>query len=112
MDDDEAFVSSTRFLVCETVMFQNPADGTCAERAHGTNGTIGAARRRRNRQLHASLKHERMTVAMNLATVQHHSFMKSTVVGSWCAGGGRSCALTATTRLLKSLTVHRTKRPL
>ena len=36
----EAFVSSTRFLVCVTVMFQNPADGSCADRAHGTNGTI------------------------------------------------------------------------
>ena len=40
----------------------------------------GAARRRRNRRLRAFLKHERMTVAMNLATFQHHSFMKSAVV--------------------------------
>ena len=60
-----AKVSSTRFLVCVTVMFQNPADGSCADRAHGT---VGAASRRRNRQLRAFLKHERMTVAMNLAT--------------------------------------------
>ena len=29
-----AKVSSTRFLVCVTVMFQNPADGSCADRAH------------------------------------------------------------------------------
>ena len=41
---------------------------------------VGAARRRRNRHLHAFLKHERMTLAMNLATIQHHSFMKSAVV--------------------------------
>ena len=58
-------------------MFQNPADGFCAERAPGT---IGAARRRRNCRLRAFLKHERMTVAMNLATIQHHSYMKSAVV--------------------------------
>ena len=43
-------------------------------------GTVGAARRRRNRRLRAFLKHERMTVAMNLATIQHHSYMKSAVV--------------------------------
>ena len=60
-----------------TVMFQNPADSSCADRAHGT---VGAARRRRNRRLRAFLKHERMTVAMNLATIQHHSYMKSAVV--------------------------------
>ena len=41
---------------------------------------VGAARRRRNRRLRAFLKHERMTVAMNLATIQHHSYMKSAVV--------------------------------
>ena len=58
-------------------MFPNPADGLCADRAHGT---VGVARRRRNRRLRAFLKHERMTVAMNLATFQHHSFMKSAVV--------------------------------
>ena len=68
-------VSSTRFLVCVTVLFQNPADGSCA--AHGT---FGAACGRRNRQSRAFLKHKRMTVAMNLATIQHHSFMKSAVV--------------------------------
>ena len=65
------------FLVCATVMFQNPADGSCADHAHGT---IGAARRRRNRQLRVFLKHEHMRVAMNLATSQHQSFMKSAVV--------------------------------
>ena len=41
---------------------------------------LGAARRRRDRRLRAFLKHERMTVAMNLATIQHHSHMKSAVV--------------------------------
>ena len=58
-------------------MFPNPADGLCADRAHGT---AGAARRRRNRRLRAFLKHERMTMALNLATFQHHSYMKSAVV--------------------------------
>ena len=43
-------------------------------------GTIGAARRRRNRRLRAFLKHQRMTVAMNLVTIQHHSYMKSAVL--------------------------------
>ena len=65
------------FLTCVTVMFQNPADGSCADHAHGT---IDADRRRRNRQLRAFLKHEHMTVAINLATGQHQSFMKSAVV--------------------------------
>ena len=58
-------------------MFPNPAGGFCADRAHGT---VGAARRRRNRRMRAFLKHERMTVAMNLATFQHHSYMKSALV--------------------------------
>ena len=58
-------------------MFQNLADGLCADRAPGT---VGAARRRRDRRLRAFLKHERMTVAMNMATIQHHSYMKSAVV--------------------------------
>ena len=58
-------------------MSQNLADGLRADRAPGT---VGAARRRRNRRLRASLKHERSAVAMNLATVQHHSHMKSAVV--------------------------------
>ena len=58
-------------------MFSNPADGFCVDRAPGT---VGAARRRRDRRLRAFLKHERMTVAMNMATIQHHSFMKSAVV--------------------------------
>ena len=55
-------------------MFRNPADGLRADRAPGT---VGAARRRRDRRLRAFLKHERMSVAMNMATVQHHSYMKS-----------------------------------
>ena len=58
-------------------MFPNPADGLCADRAHGT---VGAARRRRDRRLRAFLKHESMTVAMKLATIQHHSYLKSGVV--------------------------------
>ena len=58
-------------------MFPNPADGLRADRAPGT---VGAARRRRDRRLRAFLKHERLTVAMNLATIQHHSHMKSAVV--------------------------------
>ena len=56
---------------------QNTADGSYADRAHGTSG---AARHRKNRQLRALLKYERMTVAINLATIQHRSFMKSAVV--------------------------------
>ena len=36
----------------------------------------GAAHRRTDRRLHAFLKHERMSVAMNLATVRHHLFKK------------------------------------
>ena len=58
-------------------MFRNPADGLRADRAPGT---VGEARRRRDRRLRAFLKHERMSVAMNMATVQHHSYMKSAVV--------------------------------
>ena len=58
-------------------MSQNLADGLRADRAPGT---VGEARRRRDRRLRAFLKHERMTVAMNLATVQHHSHMMSAVV--------------------------------
>ena len=58
-------------------MFQNPADGLCADRAPGT---VGAARRRRDRRLRAFLKHERMTVAMNMAAIQHHSYVKSAVM--------------------------------
>ena len=58
-------------------MFRNQADGLRADRAPGT---VGAARRRRDRRLRAFVKHERLAVAMNLATVQHHSHMKSAVV--------------------------------
>ena len=58
-------------------MFRDPADGLRADRAPGT---VGAACRRRDRRLRAFLKHERMSVAMNMATIQHHSYMKSAVV--------------------------------
>ena len=57
-----------RFLVCVTVMIQNPADGSCADRAHGS----GSARRR-ERRLRSCLRHERMTVRMELAAALHHS---------------------------------------
>ena len=50
-------------------MIQNPADGACAERALGT----GSARRRRERRLRSMLRHERQTVAMELAAALHHS---------------------------------------
>ena len=42
----QAFDSNTRFLVCVTVMIQNPADGFCADRAapHGGGGSAGSAR--------------------------------------------------------------------
>ena len=65
------------FFLCVTVMFRNPADGPCADRACGAHG---AARRCRDRRLRTFLKHEHMTVAMNLSTVQHHSFKKSAVM--------------------------------
>ena len=48
-------------------MIQNPADGSCAERASG------ATVRWRERRLRAWHRHERMTVAMELATALHHS---------------------------------------
>ena len=50
-------------------MIQNPADGSCADRAHGS----GSARRRRERRLRSFLRHERMTVRMELAAAMHHS---------------------------------------
>ena len=50
-------------------MFQNPADGSCADRVLGSS----AARRRRERRLRSMLRHERMTVAMALAEFSHHS---------------------------------------
>ena len=65
----QAYDSNTRFFVCVTVMIQNPADGSCADRAHGS----GSARRRRERQLRSFLRHERMTVRMELAAALHHS---------------------------------------
>ena len=55
-------------------MFRNLADGLCADRVSG------AARRRRDRRLRAFLKHERMTVARNSASVSHHSFKKPDVM--------------------------------
>ena len=51
-------------------MFQNPADGFCADRAHGSSGS---ARRRRERRLRSWLRHERMTVAAELSAALHHS---------------------------------------
>ena len=48
---------------------------------------------------------------MNLATIEHHSFMKSAFLDVGVQVG-RSCALTTTSRLLQSITVHLTKRPL
>ena len=39
---------------------------------------VGSARRRRERRLRSWAKHERMTVAMALATVTHHSFQVGT----------------------------------
>ena len=65
----QAHDSSTLFLVCVTVMIQNPADGSCADRAH----VSGSARRRRERRLRSWLRHERMTVRMELAAALHHS---------------------------------------
>ena len=62
--------SNTRFLVCVTVMFQNPADGLCADR---TLGSSGSAKRRRERRLRAMLLHERMTVAMALSEKKRHT---------------------------------------
>ena len=51
-------------------MFQNPADGLCAERAHGSSGS---AKRRRQRRLRSWLRHERQTVALEVAAALHHS---------------------------------------
>ena len=61
---------NTRFIVCVTVMFQNPADGFCAERAHGSSGS---PKRRRQRRLRSWLRHERQTVAVEVAAALHHS---------------------------------------
>ena len=73
-NNNKACDSSTRFLVCVTVMIQNPADGSCAERAH-----VGSARRRRERRLRAQWRHEQQTVAMALAAATHHSAQR----GEW-----------------------------
>ena len=51
-------------------MFQNPADGFCADRAHGSSGS---AKRRRERQLRAFHRHEAMSVKLALVTALHHS---------------------------------------
>ena len=40
----------------------------------------GAARRRRERRLRAMLRHQRVAVAMELATVRHHSFQRAPLV--------------------------------
>ena len=40
----------------------------------------GAARRRRERRLRAMLLHQRVAVAMELATVRHHSFQRAPLV--------------------------------
>ena len=50
-------------------MIQNPVDGSSAERALGS----GSARRRRERRLRSFLRHEWMTVRMELAAALHHS---------------------------------------
>ena len=49
-------------------MIHNPADGSVAERV-----STGSARRRRERRLRSWLRHERMTVRMELAAALHHS---------------------------------------
>ena len=51
-------------------MIQNPADGFCAARDLGSSGS---AKRRRERRLRSMLRHERQTVAMELAAALHHS---------------------------------------
>ena len=51
-------------------MIPNPADGFCADRAHGSSGS---AKRRRERRLRAMLRQERQTVAMELAAAFHQS---------------------------------------
>ena len=66
----QAFDSNTRFLVCVTVMFRNPADGFCADRAFGSSGS---AKRRRERRLRAMLRH---AVAASLVEAHHHSAPK------------------------------------
>ena len=50
-------------------MIQNPADGSCADRALGS----GSARRRKECGLRSFLRHERMTVRMEVAAAMHHS---------------------------------------
>ena len=57
----------------------------CADRAPGTVGERPVAAEIVVYVLFF-LKHERMAVAMNLATIQHHSFLKSGVGECWCAG--------------------------
>ena len=50
-------------------MIHNPADDSLADRTHGS----GSARRRRERRLRSFLRHERMTVRMDLSAALHHS---------------------------------------
>ena len=63
-------------------MIPNPADGFCADRAHGSSGS---AKRRRERRLRSMLRHERMSVAMALAESTHHSSrgLKTAGAGVW-----------------------------
>ena len=61
-------------------MIPNPADGICAERAHGSSGS---AKRRRERQLRSMLRHERMSVAMGLAEKLHHSSRGQRMARAW-----------------------------
>ena len=56
-------------------MFQNPADGSCADRAHGT----GSARRRRERKLRSFWRHEKVAIQMALSEAMHHSAPR----GAW-----------------------------
>ena len=51
-------------------MIPNPADGFCADRAHGSSGS---AKRRRERRLRSWWRHEAQSVRAAVATVLHHS---------------------------------------
>ena len=88
----------------------NPADVCCADRAAMVQleRPVAAV----NLQLRAFLKHERMTVANEFGHYSTPLIHEVRRGGCWCAGWSRPCALTTTPRLLKSLTVHLTKRPL
>ena len=83
----QAYDSSTRFLLCVTVMFQNPADGFRADHALGSSGS---AKRRRERRLRAM-----QTVAVALAEKLHHSSRGQKLAR---AGGERETNYTAAFR--------------